>query len=1177
MRVLPRYAETRRPWRDAALVRSTGLFLHDGDACRLSRSFGTECLGARLMPLALSSLAGLAKIAACKAPSVWPPSLNLLAIVKRVRRGTRTQGYSGARFSGRLDRLKLPLDDNTGEAAKNNARCRAVLAHSDSPSARVPPSKRGSVRTLLGGSMSPRDRLLSSAICRTTTATESSASEPTEVTMSLVHGTVITSTLDLFLLANDPFVLAYPCLRWNQHAATSDIAARASLPQYVFIRVFLLRHDIGPAPADLHAARTIGPLEATFLAASWSRWLTELATSGLLTAGPFHNVRDSDAAMAALTIANPEQLAILASDYGLAQAFDRPGITQASAPDWIARRTVAVPGPALLKFLDLISLEQLSSPRDVSPLAAYCRLAGALGPCYTRAIRADVRSSIQLTAMILRTQVSKIAGNSGPLAPGPASDALLACKLAPAIRAAYDALADIFAVDELTSDGFQREMHDAFVYLQGTDADRAAVITRRLPQRVALTQWEHDCGAADHLEAAWAAVAEGLGVDRDPVDVLTSERYGHIKFQIEALERLPAGTRSTYAPAEADLRQRYARLRSSVPTVYSLCDGMTQTPAAVVLSPVMWLGVGTTFWRTTFWRVSRPPPPPGVASTYRGAGAALGTQHAVNYGADAATQTSHGGAVAGTSVSFEASSPMPPTLRELARERVLSICRALREQLRVFSAAPVGIPSVEARRGCEVAARLYGTAVLGVERLVSAWPGEPEAATIPLPRLSLTAVPLASTIAPGPPSPWPAAMLAVEREDPVVDCGPLPWGNEVLRFTSPKLFVVSHLDDDDAGRTREATDAQIVGVFYGDWRLQVVPLVKKLFTKAEVAFDYQVLRNSTKRVGTMEAALAHCQRLGIDPIFRGPVSFGEVSTGDALVSGESEGETDESSEAETIESDPSSCLESDKEVEATPSVTIHRDSVPSFHVVAVPSRDDAVPGVYYGTWGAPDFLARTFTAFEQHYCTDTLVLAVDAADRLGAPLFFRGPRRHPDVPASGHLHDVPRSAVVPGERQWFSVCYEDGTARVVGFRRSQVVETAEFVARTRHDGHMQAHGYGPLAEAEARQRASRQAEWWTQLGGPGAKRQREEAQAELDAVCEAWEERTLDAALSTYVCARSSRRLCDAWLLWRDSARGRRLRLELMGRARCHYLSAAFAAWCMAAELYRSDNPFTSC
>ena len=140
----------------------------------------------------------------------------------------------------------------------------------------------------------------------------------------------------------------------------------------------------------------------------------------------------------------------------------------------------AVPGPVTLKFLDLVSLEQLYSPGDVSPLAAYCRLAGALGPCYTRAVRANVRSSVQLTAMILRTQVSKTAGHSAPLALGPANDALLAHKLAPAILAAYSALTDVFALDELTVDGFQREMQDAFVYHQGTDADRAAVITRRL-------------------------------------------------------------------------------------------------------------------------------------------------------------------------------------------------------------------------------------------------------------------------------------------------------------------------------------------------------------------------------------------------------------------------------------------------------------------------------------------------------------------------------------------------------------------------------------------------------------------------------------------------------------------------------------------------------------------------
>ena len=313
------------------------------------------------------------------------------------------------------------------------------------------------------------------------------ASGPTAVTIP--GGAAVTSTLDIFLHADDPFVLAYPCLRWEQHAAAGGVVARASLPQYVFIRVFMLRHDIGPAPADLLAARTNGPLEASYVAAAWSRWLTELAASGLLAAGPFHKIRDSDAAMAALTIANPGQLVILASDFGPSETFDAPAVAPAAgggrgrgrgAAGGAMAGIPAVPGPVTLKFLDLVSLEQLYSPGDVSPFAAYCRLSGALGPCYTRAVRADVRSSVHLTAMSLRTQVSKTAGHSAPLAVNPANDALLAHGLAPAILAAYGALTDVFALNELTVDGFQREMQDAFVYHQGTDADRAAVITRRL-------------------------------------------------------------------------------------------------------------------------------------------------------------------------------------------------------------------------------------------------------------------------------------------------------------------------------------------------------------------------------------------------------------------------------------------------------------------------------------------------------------------------------------------------------------------------------------------------------------------------------------------------------------------------------------------------------------------------
>ena len=115
----------------------------------------------------------------------------------------------------------------------------------------------------------------------------------------------------LFLLANDPFVLGYPCLPWTPHPPAGGVPARASLPNFVAIRVFLLRNSVGADAASTNAAATRSSITILFTAAAWSRWFTELAASGLLNSAPFLRVRDSDAAFAALTIANPAALAIL--------------------------------------------------------------------------------------------------------------------------------------------------------------------------------------------------------------------------------------------------------------------------------------------------------------------------------------------------------------------------------------------------------------------------------------------------------------------------------------------------------------------------------------------------------------------------------------------------------------------------------------------------------------------------------------------------------------------------------------------------------------------------------------------------------------------------------------------------------------------------------------------------
>ena len=121
--------------------------------------------------------------------------------------------------------------------------------------------------------------------------------------------------MEIFLAAGDPFVVGYPFLPWRHHAAAGGAPARASVPQFVAIRIWILRSAFGPNPADANMARQCSVLTIAFSAAAWSRWLTELAASGLLANAPFARLRDSDTAMASITLANPTQLDILAADY----------------------------------------------------------------------------------------------------------------------------------------------------------------------------------------------------------------------------------------------------------------------------------------------------------------------------------------------------------------------------------------------------------------------------------------------------------------------------------------------------------------------------------------------------------------------------------------------------------------------------------------------------------------------------------------------------------------------------------------------------------------------------------------------------------------------------------------------------------------------------------------------
>lgn len=297
-----------------------------------------------------------------------------------------------------------------------------------------------------------------------------------------------TAHLDIFLAAGDPFVVGYPCLPWRHHAAVGGTPAQASLPHFVAIRVWILRSSIGPAPADLATARLTSVLTAAFTAAAWSRWLTELAASGLLAKAPFDRLRDSDTAMATLTLADPTRLDILAADFHAAETFDIAGIPGVAAIAAARGRrahaavpaVLAVSGPAELRFLELCKLDRLSDPVLPGPLIAFGRLCGMLGPVSTQAVRADALSTVRISAVSLRAYMTRALGIEAAAAATAASDPALAVSLVEHVLSAYDALTDVLAPKVVTETALRAEAADAFRFVQGTNEDRTGIIIRRL-------------------------------------------------------------------------------------------------------------------------------------------------------------------------------------------------------------------------------------------------------------------------------------------------------------------------------------------------------------------------------------------------------------------------------------------------------------------------------------------------------------------------------------------------------------------------------------------------------------------------------------------------------------------------------------------------------------------------
>ena len=331
------------------------------------------------------------------------------------------------------------------------------------------------------------------------------ANAPAPINVSVAQGAgIITADLDIFLDFDHPFVLGTPFLDWTQHPALGAVPARASVPHHRLVAHFLLRHERGVSAADLAAFDNHTPLTSNFVAAAWSRWLTNIVASGFLTSGVFDRARDARAALMALALQSP--LVILASDFGPFESFDIPGVAGVAAippvaavPGRRARggqpavRAVraqpgvpgvpavpATPGPPALAFLSVTNLTTFYSIGSSAPLLAFCRLAGILGGCHTRAARLSVVSAAHSSGLLLRSYVAKHMGLPDGFALNPANDALLGLNVPTALTSAFDALSEALAASRPIGLESQHEMRDGFVLLHGSEQEREAVFVRRL-------------------------------------------------------------------------------------------------------------------------------------------------------------------------------------------------------------------------------------------------------------------------------------------------------------------------------------------------------------------------------------------------------------------------------------------------------------------------------------------------------------------------------------------------------------------------------------------------------------------------------------------------------------------------------------------------------------------------
>ena len=152
---------------------------------------------------------------------------------------------------------------------------------------------------------------------------------PTIVT---VTGTTPRDDLAIIFLATNPFVTGYPKSMFALSAvASGGTPQTASVPMKLAIRTWGVLLTSKDPDAPKYHVPTVGAPTFALNGVAFSRILTELAASGLLDAGPFATLYDSDVALRALTVVNLANLDIRPDDILSLEPLDRAAIAAIAA------------------------------------------------------------------------------------------------------------------------------------------------------------------------------------------------------------------------------------------------------------------------------------------------------------------------------------------------------------------------------------------------------------------------------------------------------------------------------------------------------------------------------------------------------------------------------------------------------------------------------------------------------------------------------------------------------------------------------------------------------------------------------------------------------------------------------------------------------------------------------